>query len=447
MLAQCDRQWSAGEDRNGRADIGTHKVIVLGAGFAGLNAAKRLARDPNVNVTIIDRNNHHLFQPLLYQVSMAELGAGDIASPVRAFFRGHRNVEVLMAEVESVDVRTRTVQTTAGTFACDYLVVATGSRHSYFGHDEWEQHAPGLKTLAQAEEIRRRVLLAFERAECGARPEERDALLTFVIVGGGPTGVELAGAIGEMAHQALKNEFQRIDTRQARIVLVEGGPDILAGFDTRLTRRAKRDLHALGVDVRTNSMVTEIREDGVRAGEEWIPARTVLWAAGVSPSALGRSLSETGGARLDRGGRVIVQPDLGLPDHPHVFVAGDLAHVEQDGEPLPGVAGVALQQGKYLGREIRRRIAGKQPKPFRYRDRGSMATIGRNRAIAEIGRLRLKGYPAWLAWVFVHIYYLSGFRNRVLVMAQWAWAYFTHRRGVRVIVARNWRFHPPGEDR
>lgn len=374
---------------------------------------------------------------------MAELGTGDIASPIRGFFRGQHNVEVLMAEVESIDVGARKVHATLGTLEYDYLVVATGSRHSYFGHEEWEEHAPGLKTLAQAAEIRRRVLLAFERAECCAREDERGAYLTFVIVGGGPTGVELAGAIGEMAHQALKNEFKHIDTRQARIVLLEGGSSILSGFDPKLVGRAVRDLEALGVEVRTGSMVTEIREDGVRAGELWIPARTALWAAGVSPSPLGAAL----GAPLDRGGRVMVQPDLSLAGHPEVFVAGDLAHVEQDGAPLPGVAGVALQQGKYLGDAIRRRIAGKPVKPFRYRDRGAMATIGRNRAIAEIGRLRFKGYPAWLAWVFVHIYYLSGFRNRVFVMAQWAWAYFTHKRSMRVIVTRHWRFFPPDRGR
>ena len=419
---------------------GTH-VVIAGAGFAGLNAAKQLAKDDRVRVTLVDEKNHHLFQPLLYQVSMAELGTGDIATPIRAIFRAHSNVEVLMAKVTGIDASERRVQTTAGALDYDYLLVATGSQHSYFGHNEWERHAPGLKTLEQATEIRRRVLLAFERAECCASPEEREEYLTFVVVGGGPTGVELAGAIGEVAHLTLRKDFKHIDSRSARIVLLEGGESILAGFDGKLVERAVNDLRALGVDVRVKNMVTDIRENGVRVGDTWIPARTVLWAAGVSPSSLGRQI----GAPCDRGGRVMVEPDLSVPDHPEVFVAGDLAHVEHDSEALPGVAGVALQQGRFIGQAIRREIDGKPRGRFHYKDKGSMATIGHNKAIAQIGRFRFKGYPAWLAWVFVHIWYLSGFRNRVFVMLQWAWAYFTNRRSMRLIMSKDWRFYGKDE--
>lgn len=389
-------------------------------------------------MTIIDRNNHHLFQPLLYQVSMAELSTGDIAAPIRTFFRRYRNVDVLMAEVERIDTNASCVETSAGPLEYDYLVVASGSRHAYFGHEEWEAFAPGLKTLEQATEIRRRVLLAFERAEGCENESDRAEYLTFVLVGGGPTGVELAGAIAEMARLTLRKEFKKIDTRTARVILLEGVDRILAGFDSRLVARAERDLEALGVDVRTNSMVTEITERGVRAGERFIPSRTVLWAAGVTPSPLGQQLR----GDTDRSGRVIVDGHLSVLGKPNVFVAGDLAYVEQDGRPLPGVAGVALQQGKYLGNALRKKVRGEEVEPFRYRDWGAMATVGHNRAIAQIGRLRLKGYPAWLAWVFVHIYYLSGFRNRVFVLLQWAWAYFTHRRSMRVIVRKQWRFYP-----
>lgn len=435
-----------------RSDHGSgvgSRVVVIGAGFAGLNAAKQLARDKRVHVTLIDRKNHHLFQPLLYQVSMAELGTSDIAAPIRGFFRGQTNVDVLLADVTQVDVDARCVTTSAGIIEYDYLLLAPGSRHSYYGHDEWESFAPGLKTLGQATEIRRRVLLAFEDAECSASPELRDEYLTFVIVGGGPTGVELAGAIAELARLTLRRDFKRIDPRKARVILLEGGKTILAGFDARLVGHAMRDLESLGVEVRLGRMVSDINSRGVQAGDEWIPSRTVLWAAGVTPSPLGRQL----GAPTDRSGRVVVNPDLSIAQRPNVFVAGDLAHFEVDGEPLPGVAGVALQQGKFIGKLIRRELDGKSRRPFRYRDRGSMATIGHNKAIAQMGRLRLKGYLAWVAWVFVHIYYLSGFRNRVFVMLQWAWAYFSHRRSSRVIIDKEWRFYPPpererdGEDR
>ncbi len=416
-------------------------VVIAGAGFAGLNAAKILAREREVRITIVDRTNHHLFQPLLYQASMAELNPSDIAAPIRSFFRRHGNVDVLMADVTAVHPQARRIVTDGEEIAYDILLLATGSRHSYFAHDEWEAHAPGLKTLEQATEIRRRVLLAFERAERCTHAADRAAMLTFVIVGGGPTGVELAGAIGEMAHFTLRKEFRRIDPHDARIILLEGGDSILAGFDRALVQHAVKDLASLGVTVRVNSLVTDIREDGVRIGEDWIAARTVLWAAGVSPSPLGRQL----GTPCDRSGRVMVESDLSVPGHPEIFVAGDLAHVEQDGRLLPGVAGVALQQGRFIARAIRREIAGRPRGRFRYRDKGSMATIGHNKAIAEIGRIRLKGYPAWLAWVFVHIWYLSGFHNRLFVMLQWAWAYFTHRRSMRLILGKEWRFHRTGK--
>ncbi|MBW3567991.1 MAG: NAD(P)/FAD-dependent oxidoreductase, partial [Proteobacteria bacterium] len=346
--------------------------------------------------------------------------------------------------VTQVEPQAKQIRTTAGIVDYDYLVLATGSRHAYFGNNHWERFAPGLKTLEQATEIRRRVLLAFERAEHSAHPEQRSEFLTFVIVGGGPTGVELAGAIGEMAHKTLRKEFKHIDPATARIILLEGGDRILAGFDKALMDRAIRDLETLGVEVRLNNMVTDIREDGVRAGDDdWIPARTVLWGAGVSPSELGRQL----GTECDRSGRVKVNRDLGVPGHPEIFVAGDLAHFEQDGSPLPGVAGVALQQGKFIGTAIAREVSGKPRGSFRYRDRGSMATIGHNKAVAQIGRLRFAGYPAWIAWVFVHIYYLSGFRNRVFVMLQWAWVYFTNRRNMRLILGKNWRFYPDDNGR
>lgn len=413
-------------------------VVIVGAGFAGLNAARALARDDSLHITLIDKRNHHLFQPLLYQVSMAELSAADIAAPIRGLFRRKENVEVIMAEVTDVMPNERKVRTSFGDFSYDWLVLAPGSSHSYFGNNHWERYAPGLKTLSQATEIRHRVLLAFEHAENCAHTAQRRRLLTFVIVGGGPTGVELAGAIGELAHLVLPRDFKRVDPAEAKIVLVEGGDRVLAGFDEKLVERAVHDLRALGVEVRTQNMVSEINEHGVKAGDEWIEAATVLWAAGVSPSPLGKAL----GVPQDRTGRVIVHDDLSVPGHPEIFVAGDLARFEQDGAPVPGVAAVALQQGRYIGKAIRAEAAGGSRGRFRYRDRGSMALIGHSRAIAQIWKLRLTGRIAWLAWAFLHIYYLSGFRNRLFVMLQWAWAYFTHKRSSRIIVERQWRIYP-----
>lgn len=414
----------------------TH-IVIVGAGFAGLNAAKVLARDPRVFLTIIDMKNHHLFQPLLYQVAMAELNTADIAFPIRGFFRHRRNVEVILAEALQIDLQEKTVHTTVGAFSYDYLLLAAGSRHTYYGYPEWEEFAPGLKTLEQAAEIRRRVLLAFELAELSQNADERTRHLTFVIVGGGPTGVELAGAIGEMANVILPKEYRHVDTGSAKILLLEGGSEILNSFAPSLIRRAHRDLQALGVEVRTGTFASALGPAGIRTGDEWIPASTVLWAAGVAPSPLGKQL----GVPTDKAGRVSVAEDLSLPGHREVFVAGDLASVEQHGAMLPGVAPVALQQGVFIGKTIRGELSGGARGTFVYSDKGSMATIGHNKAIAQIGKLRLVGYPAWLAWVFVHIYYLSGFKNRVFVLMQWAWAYFTRRRSMRIIIERNWRFY------
>jgi len=416
-------------------------VVIIGAGFAGLNAAKVLSRAGNVSITLIDRNNHHVFQPLLYQVAMAELSPADIAEPIRAMFRRRPNVRVLQGEVLHIDRARQTVQASFGSLSYDYLILATGAQHHYFGHEEWEPLAPGLKTLGQATEIRRRVLAAFEAAECSGDPEEQTRLLRFVIVGGGPTGVELAGAIGEIGRFTLKHNFRSIDPAQARIILVEAGPRILPTFPDALAARAVRDLDKLGVTVRCGGAVTAITGQGVRVGEDWLAAGTVIWAAGVRPSSLGGQL----GVPLDRQGRVIVTPDLSIPGDPRVFVAGDLAHCLHNGQPLPGVAGVALQQGRFLGRLLRRELTGRPRKPFRFLDKGQMATIGHNKALAAIGRLRFAGYPAWVIWAFLHIYYLASFHNRVFVFLQWAWLYFTRRRGARLILGGDWRFYQKAE--
>jgi NADH dehydrogenase len=416
------------------------QVLIVGAGFAGLNAAKRLRNVPGIAVTLLDRENHHLFQPLLYQVAMAALSPADIAVPIRSLFAKVRNVRVLKAEARQVAVDARKVVTDAGEFPYDYLMLACGPQHAYFGHEEWEQYAPGLKTLPQATEIRRRVLEAFEAAERDTNVEARRRHLTFVVVGGGPTGVELAGAIGEMSRYTLARDFRSIDPRQTRVILIEAGPRILPTFDEKLAARAMRDLESLGVQVWTNSRVTNVAESGVDVGNEHVAASTVLWAAGVRAADVGRTL---GGATVDQVGRVRVNPDLTIPGHPEVFVLGDLARFEVgEGKLLPGVALVAMQEGIYAAnivrQEIRRGAVGER-KPFRYRDLGQLATIGRSRAIAEIGRLRLVGYLAWWFWLLLHIYRLSGFRNRLSVLVQWAWSYMTFGRGARLIVGKEWQ--------
>jgi NADH:ubiquinone reductase (H+-translocating) len=418
------------------------QVLIVGAGFAGLNAAKRLSDVPDVNVTIIDRENHHLFQPLLYQVAMAALSPADIAFPIRSLFAKRPNVRVVKAEAKSVDLSARKVATDAGEFVYDYLLLACGATHAYFGHEDWEACAPGLKTLPQATEIRRRVLEAFEAAEKEPDAEKRRRQLTFVVVGGGPTGVELAGAIGEMSRFTLARDFRQIDPRQTRVILVEAGPRILPSFDEKLAAHAMRDLESLGVQTWTGAPVTDITSEGVTIGTEHIGACTVLWAAGVRASEIGSSLV---GATLDRSGRVEADDHLNIPNHPEVFVAGDMSKcLDENGKPLPGIALVAMQEGIYFAETVRAELRGKPRKLFRYHDLGQMATIGRSRAIAEFGSLRLTGLFAWWFWLIVHIYRLSGFRNRLSVLIQWAWSYWTFARGARLIVGKEWRAYGAG---
>jgi NADH:ubiquinone reductase (H+-translocating) len=405
------------------------EVVIVGGGFGGLYAALALKRAP-VHVTIVDRRNHHLFQPLLYQVATAALNPADIAAPIRSVFRGWRNVSVILAEAVAVDTDARKLTLADGELAYDYLVLATGATHSYFGHDEWAPFAPGLKSIEDALEIRRRVLLAYEMAEREGDPERRREWLTFVIIGGGPTGVELAGALAEISRQALSREFQHIDPSHARIILVEGMSRVLPPYPEDLSAKARTQLERLGVDVWTGARVTGIDASGVDLGQERIDGRTVLWAAGVAASPLPKAL----GVPLDRAGRVLVRPDLTLPGHDDVFVIGDLAAVEQAGKPVPGVAPAAIQMGRHVARSIRRAIAGQSREPFRYRDKGSFATIGRGKAVGELrGGWKLSGFPAWLTWLAIHIFFLIGFRNRALVIFQWAYSYVTFRRGARLI--------------
>jgi NADH dehydrogenase len=417
-------------------------AIIVGAGFAGMNAAKRLGGVKNLSVTVIDRENHHLFQPLLYQVAMAALSPADIAIPIRSVLARYRNIRVLKADVTAVDAAHHRLTTDCGEFTYDYLLLACGAQHAYFGHEQWEADAPGLKTLPQATEIRRRVLEAFEEAERDSDNESRRRHLTFVVVGGGPTGVELAGAIGEMSRHTLARDFRSIDPRQTRVMLVEAGPRILPTFDAKLAARAMRDLESLGVQVWTGARVTDVTSAGVAIGTEHIAASTVLWAAGVRAADVGRAL----GVEVDAAGRVNVGPDLTLAGHPDVFVLGDMSRrAGEDGKPLPGVALVAMQEGIYAAEVIRQEIKAGQiapREPFRYRDLGQMATIGRSRAICEFGRLRLSGWFAWWFWLLVHIYRLSGFRNRLSVLIQWAWSYMTFTRGARLIVGKEWRAYP-----
>jgi NADH dehydrogenase len=411
------------------------RVVIVGGGFAGLNAAKLLGGRKGVEVTLIDRRNHHLFQPLLYQVAMAGLSPAEIAVPIRSLLAHHRNVSVVQGEVQSVDLEGKAVAGPFGRIEYDNLILAAGAQHSYFGREEWEKHAPGLKTLSQATEIRRRVLQAFEQAENESDPVRRKQLLTFVVVGGGPTGVELAGAIGEMSRHTLARDFRNIDPKLTRIILIEAGSRILAAFSPESSSTATRDLERLGVQVWTNSRVTRVDERGVGVGDESIEAATVLWAAGVQASELGSQL----GVERDRAGRVKVGADLSIEGHPEVFVLGDQAHTAHEGAALPSVAPVAMQQGRYAARLILDELKGRERKPFRYVDKGSMATIGRSRAVLESGKLRLSGFMAWMGWLLVHIYYLSGFKNRLFVLFSWAWSYMTFARGARLIVSKDWR--------
>ena len=406
-------------------------VLIVGGGFAGLAAARALADAP-VRITLVDRTNHHLFQPLLYQVATAVLNPADISVPIRWLLRDQANATVIMAEVDAIDPDARRVALDNGTVhvGFDYLVLAAGARHAYFGHPEWEAYAPGLKSLEDALEMRRRFLLSFEAAERTSAAGEREALLTFVIVGGGPTGVELAGMIPEVTRHALHREFRRIDPASARVLLLEGGPRILPAFPPSLSARAQRDLEALGVTVCTNTTVTRVDADGVVANGERIPAHTVFWGAGNQ----GAPLAATLGVPLDRAGRVRVGPDLSVPGHPHIFCAGDLAAVANpDGSPVPAVAPAANQMGALVGANIRRTLDGAPTVAFRYWNKGDLATIGRHRAVARIAGRELTGFLAWLTWLFVHILYLVGIRNRVTVLVQWAFQYATFQRGVRLI--------------
>jgi NADH:ubiquinone reductase (H+-translocating) len=406
-------------------------VVIIGAGFGGLTAAQALKRTP-VRITIVDRTNHHLFQPLLYQVAMAGLSPADIAMPIRSILRKQTNVSVLLDEATDIDFASRTVNMRGGSLHYDYLVLATGGRTSFFGHDEWEQFAPGLKDLDDAVEIRRRVLLAFEAAEKEPDAGRRRELLTFVVVGGGPTGVELAGAIGELARFVLARDFRAIHSEAAEILLLEGGSRILPGFSPELSASAERQLARLGVKVRTGAQVTNIDTHGVYLGTEMIRAATVIWGAGVRATSFTTVLD----APLDRAGRVKVAPDLSLPDHPNVFAIGDMTLFEQDGKPLPGVSPVAMQMGRAVAGNIQHDLAGKPRDAFRYFDKGNMATIGRKSAIADFGRFHLTGFLAWMAWLLVHIFFLIGFRNRAVVLFNWAWSYFTYQRGARLITGR-----------
>jgi NADH dehydrogenase len=400
------------------------RVVILGGGFGGLYAAKALKNQP-VEVTIVDRRNFHLFQPLLYQVATAALNPSDIAYPIRSVVAHQKNANVILAEAIDIDVNRKIVRLTDGEIAYDYLIIATGATHSYFKHPEWEREAPGLKTIEDALEIRRRVLLAFESAERETDPEKQKAWLTFVIVGGGPTGVELAGALSEIARKTMIRDFRRINPSAARVILVEANDRVLPPYPPDLSTKAEKQLQHLGVEVITKGLVTNIDDRSVSVGEMIIPTRTVLWAAGVQGSPLSRAL----GVPVDRAGRVLVNPDLTIPGHPEVFVIGDLAAVDK----VPGVAPAAIQEGKHAARMIERALGGQPLRPFRYNDKGSLATIGRAAAVADLGRIHMSGFPAWFSWLAIHIFFLIGFRNRVLVILQWAWAYLTYQRGARLI--------------
>jgi NADH dehydrogenase len=402
-------------------------VVILGGGFGGLYAARSLRKAP-VRVTVVDRQNHHLFQPLLYQVATATLSPGEIASPIRGLLG--RETTVLLAEVTGVDVAGKRVLLADGELSYDYLIIATGATHSYFGHDEWAKHALGLKTIDDALQIRRKVLLAFEMAEREPDPARRRELLTFVIIGAGPTGVEMAGSLGEISRHTLARDFHNIDPSQARILLLEGVQRVLPIYSEPLSEKARQALEKLGVEVRTNTRVTHLDETGVFIGEEHIPARTIIWAAGVAASPVARSL----GVELDRAGRVKVAPELTLPGHPEVFVIGDLAHFVQDGNPIPGVAPAAIQQGKHAGRNLLRHLEGQPMKPFRYWDRGTYAVIGRGKAVGvAFQRFESSGFSAWLAWLGVHLLFLIGFRSKLAVLLDWAYSFLAFKRSARLI--------------
>ncbi len=409
-------------------------IVILGGGFGGLYTARGL-KGVDAQVTIVDRHNYHLFQPLLYQVAMAALNPADIAAPIRGILRRQKNARVILGEATGVDVNAKRVQLADGSsLSYDHLVVATGATHSYFGHPEWERFAPGLKTIDDALEIRRRVLLAFEAAERETDPDKQKTWLTFVVIGAGPTGVELAGALSEIARQTLVRDFRNFHPEAARVILLEGRERVLPPYPPDLSEKARRQLENLGVEVITNAVVTDVNDQEVRMGERVIPTRTILWGAGVQASPLAKSL----GVPLDRAGRVLVEPDLTIPGHKDVFVLGDLAAVRQpDGSYVPGVAPAAIQEGQHTAMNLERAVAGQPLRAFRYRDKGSLATIGRAAAVADFGKVRFGGFFAWMAWLLIHIFFLIGFRNRFLVITQWAWAYLTYQRGARLITGRS----------
>ncbi len=437
MTAVLQGRPTTAEPKTGQSTL--HHVVIVGGGFGGLYAAKSLG-NANVRVTLIDKRNFHLFQPLLYQVATGGLSAGDISSPLRAILSRQKNVNVVMGEVVEVDPKRQQVRLKRNeVISYDSLVIATGSSHHYFGNDQWADIAPGMKTIEDALEVRRRIFLAFEAAEKTTDPDLRKALLTFYVVGAGPTGVELAGALAEVAYETIKDDFRNIDPRETKIVLLEGMDRVLPPYPADLSAAAQKSLEKLGVEVRTKSLVTDIDGDNVtiKSGDkiEKTQACTVIWAAGVKASPLGKALSEKTGAELDRIGRVIVESDLSVPGYPNLYIAGDLAHYIPEGEerPLPGTAAVAMQQGSYLAKTIKRKLAKKTVPAFQYKDQGSMAVIGRNEAVANLNFTKLSGFPAWFIWIFVHIYYLIEFDNKLLVLMQWGWQYFTSQRGARLI--------------
>jgi NADH:ubiquinone reductase (H+-translocating) len=424
--------------RHPAKDRGKRIVVILGGGFGGLNAAKQLADEQDVFVILIDQRNHHLFQPLLYQVATAGLSPGDIAVPIRSQFDHASNVEVHWSEVAGVDLNEQVVKLSGSDteLEYDYLVLACGAQHSYFGHPEWEEFAPGLKTLEQALEIRRRILSAFENAENEIDPEKQKALLNFVVVGGGPTGVELSGAIADISRTVLVDDFQRIDPSKAKIILIEMMPRLLGAFAEELSEKTRQDLTDLGVEVRTSARVENINADGVLVGGEFIPSKSVFWAAGVQAAHLEIEPS----VEMDRAGRIKVTDDLSVPGHDTVFVVGDMASLEiSPGKIVPGLAPAAMQEGRHVAKVILASIRGRQRSAFRYIDKGQMATIGKYRAVMESGRWKISGRVAWFAWLFVHVFYLIGFKNRVAVMIQWAWSYLFSKRGARLITERQWK--------
>lgn len=410
-------------------------VVVVGGGFGGLNVVKKIQNHPQIKVTLLDKRNYHLFQPLLYQVAMAGLSPGEIAVPLRTIFSKARNVKVLLGELQSIDRDSKNITTNFGAISYDYLVLACGAQQSYFGHQDWEAYAPGMKTLEQATEVRRRVLTAFELAEREENPERIKELLTFVVIGGGPTGVELAGTLGELSRFTLSQDFRNVDPSRTRIILIEAGPRILPSFSPELSSRAARELEELGVSVWTSTLVSKVEEKQVHLGNEILHAKTVIWAAGVEASKINSKI----GAAQDRHGRVIVTEDLSLSDDEKIFVIGDQASVEQNGKVLPGLAPVAIQQGQFVGEMILRDLNQQKRGRFVYKEKGQMATIGRQRAVVETKRFKFGGFLAWITWLGVHIYYLIGFKNRLMVFIQWAWGYITYRRGARLILEKEWR--------